>query len=147
MLLPAKLAATLMIGVLATAATGCGESRQEAQQARERAAEQQRLREKAAGLEEEIKVLRAQQLPATTSPDTATPRPGPSRNCGAGVGADPDTSCAFALNTAQEWVDTSAGQTIQVFNPDAKRSYTMKCSNGPRETTCRGGRGAVVYIR
>lgn len=146
MLPPVKLAGALAIGVLATTASGCSESPQEAEQARERAAEQRQLREKAAGLEEEIEQLRAKQPPSTSSPGTAPPRKGPSRDCGAGVGAGPETSCAFALNTAREWVDTSAGQTIQVFSPAAKRSYTMRCAPNREGTTCRGARSAVVYI-
>lgn len=143
---PTRLIIALALVTVAVVGSGCGQSEQEAERARAQAAEQKRLREKAAGLEEEIKQLRAQQPPAAASPDKASPRKGPSRACGAGVAAGPETSCAFALNTAREWVDTSAGQTIQVFSPATKRSYTMRCRTNSTGTTCRGGKGATVYI-
>ena len=144
------LIAAMALAMIVIAGAGCGQSEQEAERAREQAAEQERLREKAAGLEDEIRELRAQQPQVTTTVTqgqaNTSPRQGPSRACGGGVAAGPDTSCAFALNTAREWVDTSAGQTIQVFSPATKRTYTMKCRTGAEGTTCRGGKGAVVYI-
>lgn len=145
-----RLVAALALVTIAVVGSGCGQSEQEAERAREQAAEQERLREKAAGLEEEIRELKAQQQQVTTAVtqgQTSTqPRQGPSRDCGGGVAAGPDTSCAFALNTAREWVDTSAGQTIQVFSPATKKSYTMRCRTNSTGTTCRGGNGATVYI-
>ena len=140
-----RLVAALALVTIAVVGSGCGQSEQEAERAREQAAEQERLREKAAGLEEEIRELKAQQ-PQVTTTVTQGPRQGPSRDCGGGVAAGTDTSCAFALNTAREWVDTSAGQTIQVFSPATKKSYTMRCRTNSTGTTCRGGNGATVYI-
>ena len=136
---------------LLTAAAGCGTSQQERDQARRQAAEQKRLQEKAAGLREEISQLKEQQqqlAPAAQGQATtgAAGPPASSRQCGAGVAAGPDTSCSFALNTAREWVDTSGGNRIQVYSPATRQSYTMKCSLGSALTTCRGGKGAVVYI-
>jgi hypothetical protein len=146
-----KLAAALALGAIAVAGVGCGESEQEVEQAREQAAEQQRLKDKAAELEDEIKELKAQQPQVTTTvtqgqTTTTTPEQGPSRDCGAGVAAGPSTSCAFALNTAKEWVDTSGGAVIQVYSPATKKTYTMKCRTNSAGTTCRGGNGATVYI-
>lgn len=154
-----RLPAVLLVLLAATAAfsaAGCGSSQQEIDQAREQAAEQQRLKDKAAELEGEIKQLKEQQGQlvqtqttqgqATTQAQTTQAPQGPSRNCGGGVAAGPNTSCAFALNTAKEWVDTSGGTTIQVYSPATKKSYTMNCSTGPAGTTCKGGNGAVVYI-
>ena len=146
----------LLAATSAVSAAGCGSSPQDVEQARAQAAEQQRLKDKAAALEGEIKQLKEQQVQlvqtqttqdqATTRDQTTQAPRGPSRNCGAGVAAGPNTSCAFALNTAKEWVDTSAGTTIQVFSPATKKSYTMNCSTGPAGTTCKGGNGAVVSI-
>lgn len=147
---PAKACAVLVAAALAAAAGGCGQSPQEAARERERAADQQRLREKAAGLEDEIKQLLAQQSQVapttTTGQGTESPAKRPARNCGAGVAAGPGTSCDFALNTAQEWVDTSGGAVIQVYSLAARKSYKMKCTNEPAGTTCKGAGGAVVYI-
>lgn len=141
--------------LLAVTLAGCGSSAKEEAQARRQAAEQQRLREKAAELEGEIKQLREQQsqlvqnqasqAQGTTTNPSPAPK-GPSRDCGGGVAAGPNTSCAFALNTAQEWVDTSGGTTLQVYSPATKKSYTMRCVTGATGTTCKGGSGAVVYI-
>lgn len=141
--------------MVALGAAGCGSSQQEIDQARKQAAEQQRLKDKAAELEGEIKQLKEQQAqlvqgqttPGSTTQTQTTQSPkGPSRNCGGGVAAGPDTSCAFALNTAKEWVDTSGGTTIQVYSPATKKTYTMNCITGSQGTTCKGGNGAVVYI-
>ena len=135
--------------VLAATAGGCGTSEAERQAERRRAAEQELLRKKAAGLEEEIAALKAQQPQGTATAgekQTAGRPPASSRPCGAGVAAGAKTSCAFALNTAREWVDTSGGTQIQVYSPAKRRNYTMKCSIGLPLTTCRGGKGAVVYI-
>lgn len=157
---PASLArAALLTAIAGLAIGGCGSSAEEQAQARKQAAEQKRLKAKAAELEGEIKQLKAQQRqiagaqtrqgttggPATTQAPGGTPA-GPSRDCGGGVAAGPDTSCAFALNTAKEWVDTSGGTTLQVYSPATKLSYTMKCSTGGQGTTCKGGKGAIVYI-
>lgn len=147
---PTSLAAALVLGAIVVAGAGCGESEQEVEQARKQAAEQQRLKDKAAELEDEIKELKAQQPQVTTTvtqgQTTTSPQQGPSRNCGGGVAAGPDTSCAFALNTAKEWVDTSGGAVIQVYSPATKKTYTMKCRTNSTGTTCRGGNGATVYI-
>ena len=149
-----SLLVVLLAGTLLAGATGCGTSEQEARQERRQAAEARRLREKAARIEEEIQQLKAQQAQlapgstTTTGPTTqgaAGPK-GPTRNCGGGVAAGRGTTCAFALNTAQEWVDTSGGTTIQVYSPATKKTYTMNCTTGSQGTTCKGGNGAVVYI-
>ena len=141
--------AVLALGVVAGAAPGCGQSPREARQERERAAEQQRLSEKAAELEDGIRELKAQQAAAITTTgeqQARAPERGPSRDCGGGVAAGPGTSCDFALNTAREWVDTSGGQAIQVFSPATRKAYAMKCRTDASLTVCRGGRGATVYI-
>lgn len=147
---PTNLAAALALGAMVLTGTGCGESEQEVEQARKQAAEQQRLKDKAAELEDEIKELKAQQPQVTTTvtreQTTTSPQQGPSRNCGGGVAAGPNTSCAFALNTAREWVDTSGGAVIQVYSSATKKTYTMKCRTNSTGTTCRGGNDAIVYI-
>lgn len=138
----------LLLGVLVFAAAGCGDNEQEVEQARE----QQRLEDKAAELEEDLKEMKAQQQQqqqATTQPQpqtTTQPQQGPSRNCGGGVAAGPNTSCAFALNTAKEWVDTNGGRTLQVYSPATGKTYTMRCTTNSMGTTCTGGNDAVVYI-
>lgn len=150
-----SLLVALLAGALLAGAAACGTSPEQAQRERERAAEAQRLRKKAAGLREEIAQLKDQQAQlapgaATTPAGQGQGEPGArgaSRPCGAGVEAGRGTSCLFALNTAQEWVDTSAGTIIQVYEPRARKTYTMKCFMTPSLTTCRGARGAAVYIR
>lgn len=150
-----SLLVVLLAGTLLAGATGCGTSEQEARQERRQAAEARRLREKAARIEEEIQQLKAQQAQlapgaatttGTTTQGTAGPE-GPTRNCGGGVAAGRGTTCAFALNTAQEWVDTSGGTTIQVYDPQSRKTRTMNCSGTPSLTSCRGSSDTAVYIR
>ena len=150
-----SLLVVLLAGSLLAAANGCGTSEQQARQERKQAAEARRLREKASRIEEEIQQLKAQQAqlapgaattPGTTTRDATGPT-GPTRTCGGGVSAGRGTTCAFALNTAQEWVDTSGGNTIQVYDPETRKTRTMNCSGTLALTSCRGSRGTAVYIR
>lgn len=145
----------LLAVTFAAGASGCGTSEQEARQERRQAAEARRLREKAARIEGEIRQLMAQQAQVAAGPGTTTgmvaqgdtePK-GPTRDCGAGVSAGRGTTCVFALNTAQEWVDTSGGTTMQVYDPETRKTRTVNCTGTSSMTSCRGSGNTAVYIR
>ncbi len=65
-------------------------------------------------------------------------------NCGGGVSAGPNTSCAFALNTAATYYDNPSS-VIDVYSPVTDRVYTMSCTSGSPHV-CTGGNNASVYF-
>jgi hypothetical protein len=65
-----------------------------------------------------------------------------SGNCGNGVTAGANTSCAFAQNVAADWPNTG-----NVYSPATGQSYDMTCAGpGTYEytVTCTGGNNAFV---
>lgn len=68
-------------------------------------------------------------------------------NCGDGVTANGNTSCAFAKNVADAYRGSGGDSVIDVYSPVTQRSYTMYCSVGAIPTVCTGGNNARVTIR
>jgi hypothetical protein len=68
-------------------------------------------------------------------------------SCGQGVFVGPDTSCPFALNVMQAYVNSNAPSnqtsTITAESPVTDQTYTMQCSAG-LPFVCRGGTNAFV---
>ena len=66
---------------------------------------------------------------------------------GAGVYAgNSDTSCEFAINTAEAyWNDGNGSLPFSVYSPVTGQGYTMTCTNAG--SVCQGGNNAVVYLR
>lgn len=64
-------------------------------------------------------------------------------DCGQGIVAGPNTSCAFAINVAGDF--NSSGQPSQVttYSPTTGQTYTMNCTAG-QPNVCRGGNNASV---
>jgi len=67
-------------------------------------------------------------------------------NCGGGVYAGPNTSCAFALNVAADW-GSATSNPFSVYSPVTGQNYSMTCTGpGTYEYTvsCEGGNNAFV---
>jgi hypothetical protein len=69
-----------------------------------------------------------------------------SSDCGDGLSVNSVTTCPFARNVRDTFEGSGGASVIDVYSPVTKRTYTMRCSSG-LPTVCKGGNGAVVYIR
>lgn len=145
--------------------TACGSndaSQQQIEQAKRDAAQQQKIKDKQAQLEQELNALKKQRAASSKgksrgssgggsgnsggSPGGASV-PSAAAACGGGVSAGANTSCSFALNVASAYFQANGGSpTVSVYSPVTQRTYVMSCTGGA-PTVCRGGNNAVVYIR
>jgi hypothetical protein len=66
-----------------------------------------------------------------------------SGNCGGGVSAGPNTSCAFALNVAAAYSGTD-GSSAYVYSPVTGQSYTMTYNQSGYVVYATGGNDASV---
>lgn len=83
------------------------------------------------------------------SPTGSTPNSTTSEGstaCGDGLSVNSVTSCPFARNVKDAYEGGGGAAVIDVYSPVTKRTYTMDCTDGV-PTICRGGNGAIVYIR
>ena len=83
------------------------------------------------------------------SPPVAQPQPQPpvatTKDCGNGVSANQNTSCAFALNVKAAWeAAPGVNNTVQVYSPVTGQTYTMNCTQAGSGITCSGGNNASV---
>lgn len=138
--------------VLATA--GCGGdddsvSQEDAAQQAKEAAQDARQQAKLEELEKELAESKDDEdsSEATQTPPSSAPPAGAGSgsDCGGGVRAGPNTSCAFALNVAAEYRATGGGTRISVHSPTTGQTYRMTCSTGS-PNVCTGGNNASVYI-
>jgi hypothetical protein len=78
----------------------------------------------------------------TTVPAVA---PAPTQsNCGDGLTAGANTSCAFAENVRVAYEQSGPG-TVTAYSPATNATYEMSCSYGP-SVVCTGGNDASVYF-
>ena len=57
-----------------------------------------------------------------------------------------DTSCEFAMSTAEAYASYRTGShPFSVNSPVTGQTYTMTCTNAG--SVCQGGNNAVVYLR
>ena len=57
-----------------------------------------------------------------------------------------DTSCEFAMNTAEAYHTYGNGSDpFSVYSPVTGQTYRMTCTNAG--SVCQGGNNAVVYLR
>jgi hypothetical protein len=57
-----------------------------------------------------------------------------------------DTSCEFAMNTAEVYHTHGNGSNpFSVYSPVTGQTYTMTCTDAG--SVCQGGNNAVVYLR
>jgi hypothetical protein len=79
----------------------------------------------------------------TPAPSTAPASRG--TECGGGLFAGPNTSCAFALNVRSAYMDApGARATVRVFSPVTDQTYTMNCAPSGSGITCSGANDASV---
>ncbi|MHA7648566.1 hypothetical protein ACX9NE_02075 [Mycobacterium sp. ML4] len=59
---------------------------------------------------------------------------------------NPDTSCEFAMNTAETYHAHGTGSIpFSVYSPVTGETYTMTCTAAG--SVCQGGNNALVYLR
>jgi hypothetical protein len=87
--------------------------------------------------------------PATTASSSASPRgfpPGAVAACGGTLFVGPSTSCAFALNVQQAYLQTAGGdRVVSAFSPAAGRTYRLLCASSS-PTTCTSPDHETVYF-
>jgi hypothetical protein len=86
--------------------------------------------------------------PGATPPGPPPPPPPTSQptDCGGGLSVNSVTSCPFAENVRDAYNESGGSSDIEVYSPVTKTTYTMTCTGGA-PVICRGGNGAIVYIR
>jgi hypothetical protein len=99
-------------------------------------------------LKEQLAAKTAAATPSTvTKAAPAQPAQPQGTSCGSNVSAGQNTTCAFALNVAAEYLTQGGGtRTVDVYSPVTNQYYSVTCVAGV-PTVCRGGSNAVVYIR
>jgi len=124
---------------------------QEGQQAAQEQAAQARTNRQIQNLKKKLKDVKhpdgqsGDETTTTTPPSGSSTPPGATASCGSGVGAGPNTSCAFAMNVASAYYDSGGQTTLDVYSPTTGETYTMTCTPGS-PTICRGGNDASVYV-
>lgn len=67
-------------------------------------------------------------------------------SCGGDVSAGPNTTCPFAHNVEQAYLESSGGNTyVEAYSPVTRVNYTMHCTGGIPHV-CTGGNDATVYF-
>lgn len=80
-----------------------------------------------------------------SAPRASSPAPRAGSDCGGGLRAGPNTSCAFSANVRAAWGDApGTTNTVRVYSPTTGQSYTMNCAPAGSGTTCSGGNNASV---
>lgn len=79
--------------------------------------------------------------PSRTSPAPSAPSGG--SDCGGGLHAGPNTSCAFAQNVRSAWAAAPGStNTLRVYSPVTGQTYTMNCAPAGGGITCSGANNA-----
>lgn len=153
------LVALLAVALLVPAFSACGGSDDNSaklDQARAEGARQERERqlrrnivENQKRLQRELDRLKRQRRRQGGSPKPApAPAPAPvpapvsGTDCGNGLRAGPNTSCAFA-DVVRSAYESSDSPTVDAFSPVTGRVYTMTCTSGSPHV-CTGGNNASV---
>jgi len=101
-------------------------------------------------LRDAVQTVNRRRKPSSSknTPPGAPPPPPPATpsGCGDGLSVNSVTSCPFARNVREAYQNSGGDSAIEVFSPVTGTSYTMSCTSGV-PVVCRGGNGAVVYIR
>jgi hypothetical protein len=88
---------------------------------------------------------RSRSSSSRSSSPAPTPVPSSGSNCGGGLHAGPNTTCAFAQNVRRAWGEApGATNTLRVYSPVTGQTYTMNCSPAGGGITCSGGNNASV---
>lgn len=140
-------------------AAGCGSDaadelsrQQQLREERRQGAQEERLRQLERDLSEQKRERRTKQARGGTSKAAplgsgSAPPQSSSSDCGGGLSAGPNTSCAFASSVRDAYLGSGGGNTtIQAYSPVTHETYSMSCTGGA-PTVCRGGNDASVSIR
>lgn len=156
--LAALLAAALLVPALSACGGGSDDSKLE--QARAQGARQERERQRQRDIVENQKRLqreldrlkrqrrkenrRSGGAPKPTPAPAPAPAPAPvsGTDCGNGLRAGPNTSCAFA-DVVRSAYESSDSPTVDAFSPVTGKVYTMTCTGGSPHV-CTGGNNASV---
>jgi hypothetical protein len=125
---------------------GAREARAE-QEARKSAREQRRLRRELQRVRRERAQANAPSGGNGATPSSTAIPSSSSTDCGSGVTAGANTSCAFARNVRDQYFQVGGGSvTIDVYSPTTGRYYSMYCREGVggAATLCTGGNNASV---
>ncbi len=82
----------------------------------------------------------------SSSGGSVAPSSSGSTSCGGGLSVNSVTTCPFAENVRSEYNSSGGSSVVAAFSPATGKVITMSCSSGVT-TICRGGSGAIVYIR
>ncbi|HEY7152311.1 MAG TPA: hypothetical protein VH391_11585 [Solirubrobacterales bacterium] len=140
-------------------AAGCGSGgddngaavQQRLQNAREQAANQQKLKDKLKSLQNQVQ-HQAQSGGATTTTTTgsttsAASPPSGSSSCGGDLSVGPNTSCSFAVNVRDAYEKSGGGNVIvKAFSPATNVTYEMACGSTGNQVVCTGGNNASVFF-
>ena len=149
-----RLICTLCAGaVLVFGAAGCdvggGDGDDDVRQAREEGEQAGRDRERLRDLENKLREQEKQKDKGGSEDRPSgggSPPAAPSgKNCGGGLTAGPNTSCAFASNVRDAYADAGGEGTIEVlvYSPTTDKEYGMTCTGGSPHV-CTGGNNASV---
>jgi hypothetical protein len=148
------IALAIALLALAGGVTACGgddgPSDEDVQAAREQGEKEERDRQRLRDIERELREQRKRDRDGggSSPPSGGGSQPAPRRtNCGAGVQAGPNTTCAFARNVREEYYTAggSGAMSITVYSPATDRTYTMSCTGGSPHA-CTGGNNASAYF-
>jgi hypothetical protein len=83
--------------------------------------------------------------PRTSPAPSAPSAPSGGNDCGGGLHAGPNTTCAFALNVRRAWLEApGTTNTLRVYSPVTGQTYTMSCAPAGGGITCSGANNASV---
>jgi serine/threonine protein kinase len=76
----------------------------------------------------------------------APPAGSPTSSCGGDLSVGPNTTCGFARNVEQAYLQSAGGNTdVTAYSPATGQTYTMSCTGGTPHV-CTGGTNASVYF-
>jgi hypothetical protein len=151
------LALLLALVAFGLALGGCGSSgasQDEIEAARKQGAAKAQQQANIRQIKKELQELKkGKSVPgaAQTATGTGTAPEGSSSsgsgNCGGSLSANSVTTCGFAANVQQAYLEElgSGSGTVYAYSPTIGQTYSMYCSSGsPHE--CTGGNDAAVYF-
>jgi hypothetical protein len=102
---------------------------------------------KAAARRKKAAAARRDRSRTSSSSSSRAPAPAAASatDCGGGLHAGPNTTCAFAQNVRSAWGEAPGStNTLRVYSPVTGQTYTMNCSPAGGGITCSGGNNASV---
>jgi len=153
---PLVVSAVVLVGAAAVSACGDGggssPSQAELNAARKEGQQQARQQQQIKDLQQQLEDVEGDDEDSTDGSTTTTgssssggsaaPFAG-GTDCGQGIVAGPNTSCAFAINVAGDFNSSGQPSQVDTYSPTTGQTYTMTCIAG-QPNVCRGGNNASV---